>query len=51
MDVVMKELMVITKEVMIATEEEVVVEETVEEQVAVVITAVTSVTRVAIHWR
>ncbi|CAN6905695.1 unnamed protein product [Brassica oleracea] len=48
MDVVMKELMVITKEVMIATEEEVVVEETVEEQVAVVITAVTSVTRVAI---
>ncbi|KAG2266630.1 hypothetical protein Bca52824_073709 [Brassica carinata] len=33
---------------MIATEEEVVVEETVEEQVAVVITAVTSVTRVAI---
>ncbi|KAF3596170.1 hypothetical protein DY000_02021076 [Brassica cretica] len=48
MDVVMKELMVITKEVMIATEEEVVVEETVEEQVAVVVTAVTSVTRVAI---
>ncbi|KAH0867357.1 hypothetical protein HID58_074379, partial [Brassica napus] len=37
MDVVMKELMVITKEVMIATEEEVVVEETVEEQVAVLL--------------
>ncbi|CAF2157489.1 hypothetical protein HID58_024898 [Brassica napus] len=49
MDVVMKELMIITKEVMIATEEEVVVEETVEEHVAVVVTAVTvtSVTGVA----
>ncbi|KAG5377877.1 hypothetical protein IGI04_025719, partial [Brassica rapa subsp. trilocularis] len=49
MDVVMKELMMTTKEVMIATEEEVVVEEPVEEHVAVVVTAVTvtSVTGVA----